>query len=193
MQIKRLPTSTLVPASSNPRRITPEAVDAVADSIRRYGWRQPIVVDENNVVIAGHVRLQAAKKLEHETVPVHIAADLTPQQVDLLRVVDNRSAEESSWDVDLLAKELARLSDEGGEEALESAWSPEELSALLKTDTPDNPPEKRADITDDNQDYWGDGAETRPNTVMLCFEVPADRASEYRNAIDACIAELDAE
>ena len=78
-------------------------------SIGEYGWRQPIVVDEAGVIIAGHTRLLAAQKLGRETVPVHVATGLTPAQVKGLRLMDNRAAEESGWDDSLLVAELDEL------------------------------------------------------------------------------------
>ena len=98
-----------VPYEGNPRVISDAAVEKVALSIGEYGWRQPIVVDEAGVIVAGHTRLLAAKKLGCETVPVHVASGLTPVQVKGLRLMDNRSAEESGWDDSLLVSELDEL------------------------------------------------------------------------------------
>ena len=81
----------------------------MALSIEEYGWRQPIVVDEAGVIIAGHTRLRAAQKLGRETVPVHVAAGLSAAQVKGLRLMDNRSSEESGWDDALLVAELDEL------------------------------------------------------------------------------------
>jgi len=103
------PTDRPVPYAANPRVISDAAVEKVARSIGEYGWRQPIVVDEGGVVIAGHTRLRAAQKLGLETVPVHVATGLTPAQVKGLRLMDNRAAEESGWDDSLLVAELDEL------------------------------------------------------------------------------------
>ena len=86
-----------------------EAIDKVAASIKEFGWRQPIVVDSERVVVAGHVRLLAAKQLGLEKVPVHVATDLTPGQIKAFRLMDNRSHQESGWDMELLGPEIAEL------------------------------------------------------------------------------------
>lgn len=91
-----------VPYAKNPRR-NEAAVAKVTASLREYGFRQPIVVDEAGVVIAGHTRLLAAKALGLETVPVHVAAGLSPAQVRAYRLADNRTAQEAEWDDALLA------------------------------------------------------------------------------------------
>lgn len=96
------------PYAKNPRR-NDGAVAKVAASLREYGWRQPIVVDAEGVVIVGHTRLKAAQSLGHERVPVHIARGLSAKQVRAYRLADNRTAEEADWDIPLLVEELATL------------------------------------------------------------------------------------
>src|ERR1035438_1938245 len=90
---------------SNARKIPQKAIDKVAASIKEFGFRQCIVVDKNAVVICGHTRLLAAKKLGLKEVPVHVADNLTPAQVKAYRLMDNRSHEESDWDLDLRSEE----------------------------------------------------------------------------------------
>lgn len=94
----------------NPRK-NDEAVKYVAESIREFGFKVPIVVDSDNVIIAGHTRYKAAKQLQLETVPCIVADDLTPEQVKAFRLADNKVSEFSEWDMDLLAEELADLFD----------------------------------------------------------------------------------
>src|SRR5207253_1974952 len=106
------PISDIKPYPGNPR-INDGAVELVAASIRTYGFRQPIVVDEAGVIICGHTRYKAALKLGRETVPVHVARDLTPEQVRAYRIADNKSAERAEWDFDLLPIELSALQDAG--------------------------------------------------------------------------------
>jgi len=84
-------------------------VDAVAASIREFGFRQPIVVDEQEVIVVGHTRYKAALKLGLEEVPVHVARGLTPEQVRACRIADNKTADLAAWDLDLLPEELAEL------------------------------------------------------------------------------------
>ena len=110
MLVEQRPLNALKPYEDNPRRIPKSAVDAVAASIRQYGFRQPIVVDADGAVIVGHTRLQAARKLGLESVPVHVA-DLTPAQARAYRLADNRTGEFSAWDDEVLTAELAALAD----------------------------------------------------------------------------------
>jgi hypothetical protein len=93
----------------NARKIPQATVDKVAASIREFGWQQPIVVDTDGVIVAGHVRLLAAKQLGEKQVPVQVAAGLTPGQIKAYRLLDNRSHQESGWDTELLAPEIAEL------------------------------------------------------------------------------------
>lgn len=95
----------VIPYEDNPRH-NDEAVDMVAQSIADFGFRYPILVDANNVIISGHTRLKAAKKLGLPKVPVMVADDLTEDQAKALRLVDNRTSEVATWDFELLQKEL---------------------------------------------------------------------------------------
>src|SRR6516165_10766606 len=108
MQIELRPIATIKPYENNPR-VNDAAVDAVAASIREFGFRQPIVVDEQDVIIVGHTRYKAALKLGLENVPVHVAVGLTPAQAKAYRIADNKSADLSDWNYDLLPIELAEL------------------------------------------------------------------------------------
>jgi DNA modification methylase len=96
------------PYARNPRA-NDHAVAAVAASIREFGFRQPIVVDEHDVIIAGDTRYKAALQLGLKVVPVHVATDLTPAQVKAYRIADNKTAELADWDHDRLVQELAEL------------------------------------------------------------------------------------
>jgi DNA modification methylase len=108
MQIELWPVARLKPYPRNPR-VNDGAVEAVARSIREFGFRQPIVVDETDTIIVGHTRLKAAWKLGLQQVPVHVATGLTEAQVRGLRIADNQSATIAEWDLDLLPIELADL------------------------------------------------------------------------------------
>lgn len=92
----------------NPRK-NDQAVDAVAASIREFGFKVPIIIDQNGVIVAGHTRLKAAKKLGLETVPCIIADDLSPEQIRAFRLADNKTAELAEWDPDLLLQELGSM------------------------------------------------------------------------------------
>src|SRR5207244_12636247 len=91
MYVELRPIDTIRPYENNPR-VNDPAVDAVAASIRQFGFRQPIVVDEQGVIVAGHTRYKAALKLGLETVPVHVAKGITPAQLKAYRIADNQSA-----------------------------------------------------------------------------------------------------
>jgi DNA modification methylase len=108
MQIKSRPIDSIRPYEHNPR-INDAAVDAVAASIRAFGFRQPIVVDSNGVIVVGHTRYKAALKLGLKKVPVHVATGLTATQIKAYRLADNQTASLSQWDHDLLPRELADL------------------------------------------------------------------------------------
>lgn len=108
MNIIEMPVGELIPYENNPRK-NDEAVDKVALSISAFGFKVPIVVDSNNVVVTGHTRLKAAKKLGLSTVPVIMADDLTEEQIRAFRLADNKVAEFSSWDEEKLMKELEEL------------------------------------------------------------------------------------
>lgn len=110
MIVNEVDINDLIPYARNPR-INNQAVDKVAASIQEFGFRQPIVVDELNVIIAGHTRLLAAQKLNLDKVPVHVAENLTDAQIRAYRIADNRVSEDSQWDIDLLKIELSDLPD----------------------------------------------------------------------------------
>lgn len=107
------PIDVLVPYDKNPRIITQAAVDAVARSIKAYSFNEPIIADENGVILAGHNRLKAARQLGLTHVPVLWVDDLTAQKARAYRIADNRTAEFAQWDRPLLDEELKGLIDDG--------------------------------------------------------------------------------
>ena len=110
IRIEYMATDRLIPYVNNPRK-NDKAVDVVAGSIQEFGFKNPIIVDKDNVIVAGHTRLLAARKLELEEVPVIRAEDLTEQQIKAFRLADNKTAEFAEWDMELLALELEGLDD----------------------------------------------------------------------------------
>lgn len=98
----------IIPYEKNPR-INDAAVDAVAQSIKEFGFRVPIVLDKNNVIITGHTRLRSAKSIGLTEVPCIIAENLTPEQVQAYRIADNKTGEIAEWNYDLLPIELRDL------------------------------------------------------------------------------------
>lgn len=140
MKIELWPVDRLKAYEGNPRN-NDEAVESVAASIREYGFRQPIVVDRDGVIVAGHTRFRAAKLLDLATVPVHVAADLTEQQARAYRLADNRTSELATWDFDSLARELQEL--QAGGALAGVGWTNEEIGRMIDSLTPENP--KNAD------------------------------------------------
>ena len=110
MQIIDKKIGEIKPYEKNPRK-NDNAVDAVASSISQFGFKNPIVIDGNNVIICGHTRYKAAKKLGLDVVPCVIADDLTDEQIKAYRLADNKVAELAEWDIDLLEEELDGIFD----------------------------------------------------------------------------------
>ena len=100
----------LIPYEKNPRK-NDEAVKYVAESIKAFGFKVPIVIDKNNVIVAGHTRYKASKKLKLTEVPCIVADDLTDEQIKAYRLADNKVAEKADWDFELLDSELDELFD----------------------------------------------------------------------------------
>lgn len=110
MQVQSIKISEVKPYGKNPRK-NDDGVEAVANSIKEFGWQQPIVVDKDNVIIVGHTRYKAAKKLGMDKVPVVVADSLSPEQVKAYRLADNKTGELTDWDMGLLDDELADIAD----------------------------------------------------------------------------------
>ena len=108
MEVSNIPVKDLIPYERNTKKHDKTQINNVAESIKQYGFVQPIVIDKDNVVVIGHCRLLAAKQLKLKEVPCVCVDDLTDEQVKALRIVDNKS-NESEFDFDILADELAEL------------------------------------------------------------------------------------
>lgn len=128
MQIEDWPIEKVRPYPNNPR-VLRNAAEKVAESIREFGWRQPIVVDDDGVIIIGHGRHAAAKLLKLATVPVHVAAGLPAGKVRALRIADNKTGEFSTWDDQKLVDELAVIMDGLGSVTV-TGFSKAEFAAL---------------------------------------------------------------
>jgi len=135
MLIELRSLTSIRPYEQNPR-INDDAVDALVASIREFGFRQPIVVDVDGVIICGHTRFKAAQRLGLEQVPVHVAQDLTPAQIKAYRIADNQTATLAEWNYDLLPLELADL--QGLDFNLDLlGFDPDELAKILNPDLRD--------------------------------------------------------
>ena len=166
--IQMLRPETLNPYDRNPRITDEDAIAEVADSIKRYGFQQPIVVDESMTVIVGHTRLRAAFKLGLKQVPVIIAKDLTEAEARAYRLADNRTAELTGWDMKELAREVKDLSDIPG-------FDDDELEALRSMEWDNMEP------SSDAQDLPSRDSGFR----TLTFHVPKDHAGQIK---DRCLA-----
>lgn len=108
MNVEERPIESFIEYARNPRKNDP-AVDAVAASLKEFGWQQPIVIDAEGVIVVGHTRFKAAQKLGLQSAPCVVALDLTPQQIKAYRLLDNKVHEKSAWDPELLDLELQDL------------------------------------------------------------------------------------
>ena len=109
MKIEIVDVNTIKPYENNPRKLKDSAIEKVAKSIKEFGFRQPIVVDKEKIIVVGHTRYRASKKLGLTNVPITIADNLTPEQINAYRIADNRTNEEAEWDIELLKSELKDL------------------------------------------------------------------------------------
>jgi DNA modification methylase len=159
MKVELRTTAEVKPYPGNPR-VNDAAIDAVAASIREFGWRVPIVVNADGVVVCGHTRLKAAAKLGLDQVPVHVATDLTSEQVRAYRLADNQSAALSTWDYDLLLIELAGLKEANYDLGL-LGFPPDELAELLHPGVADGL------VDPDDVPAPPDEATTRPDDLWL--------------------------
>jgi DNA modification methylase len=158
MKIELRPIAAVKPYEQNPR-LNDDAVDAVTASLREFGFRQPIVVDTDGVIVCGHTRYKAALKLGLEKVPVHVAKDLSPEQIKAYRIADNQTASLATWDYDLLPIELAELQGMNYDLGL-LGFDPDELAKLLDPTLkdglcdPDDVPEPPDEATTQPGDLW---------------------------------------
>jgi len=158
MQISFRPIADIKPYDKNPRH-NDAAVDSVARSITEFGFRQPIVVDDQGVIVVGHTRWKAARKLGLATVPVHVAEGLTPEQARAYRIADNATGSISTWDFELLPVELTELRDLGLDLSI-LGFGDDELAKLMDAEgnpglcDPDEVPEPPAEPVTKRGDLW---------------------------------------
>ncbi len=163
MKITTMKITDIRPYEKNPR-INDGAVEAVANSIREFGWRSPIVVDQDFVIVCGHTRYKAALSLGLEEVPVHVADNLTPEQIQAYRIADNKTAEIAEWNYELLPLEIKELQEADFDLSL-LGFDTDELDKLLNGAM---------------EDTVADG-ETDPDAVPEAPEEPVSKRGEiYR-------------
>ena len=187
MEIEMRPVGSIKPCENNPR-MNDAGVDAVAASLREFGFRQPVVVDEQDVIIVGHTRYKAALKLGMQTIPVHVARGLTPEQARAYRIADNQTATMSQWDDDRLTAELAAL--QKAEYDLSLTGFPEEDILRLLTEPPaegggdpDEVPEPPAIPVTQPGDVWVLGRHR-----LLCGD--ATKPEDLARVLDGSPADL---
>ena len=187
MQIIEIKTDELIPYANNPRN-NDAAVDAVAASIKEFGWRVPIVIDAGKVIVAGHTRLQAAKKLKMDVVPCIMADDLTEQQIKAYRLADNRVAELAAWDMEKLNIELEALEKIDmtafGFEEFDDTED-EEPEDIIEDDLPEDVPTrtKPGQLWRLGRHYMLCGDSTKPEDVERVMRGGAGRHPADRSAL----------
>ncbi len=158
MKIEQRSPSDVTTYRNNPR-VNDSAVEAVAKSITEFGFRQPVVVDGAGVIVVGHTRWKAAQRLGLETIPVHVAEDLTPEQARAYRLADNQTASLADWDLELLPAELSELKDADFDMSL-LGFSEEELTKFMGDSVsdgladPNEVPEPPDKATTQRGDLW---------------------------------------
>jgi DNA modification methylase len=140
MNVEMIPIESIREYERNPRQIGEDAVAAVSESIKSFGFRNPVLLDANNVLVAGHTRVRAARKLGWKEVPAIRITDLSPEQLRALRISDNKVAELAQWNLELLPIELAELQEAGIDWSL-LGFDQDELLKLLN-------PELKEGLTD---------------------------------------------
>lgn len=159
MNIEMRPLESIRPYPNNPRR-NDGAVEAVARSLREFGFRQPVVVDTDGVIVVGHTRWRAAQQLGLTHLPVHIASDLTPVQARAYRLADNQTAAIAEWDLSLLPGELLELKELDVDLSL-LGWSPDDLQEIMAPQPNDGL------VDEDAVPAPPDAATTRPGDLWI--------------------------
>jgi ParB-like chromosome segregation protein Spo0J len=187
MLVEIRPVTPIRPYENNPWH-NDAAVDAVAASIREFGFRQPIALDEDGVIVVGHTRYKAALKLGLTEVPVHVAVGLTPAQLKAYRLADNQTATLSSWDDDKLPLELIALQEMDYDLSF-TGFSGDELLRLLGSESnagqtgPDDIPEPPDEPVTRPGDLWGLGKHR-----LLCAD--SSKAEDVDRLLDGALIHL---
>lgn len=165
------PIERLVPYEGNVRRHPQSQIDLACDLIQTYGWTVPIVVNCDGLILAGHGRLLAAKRLQMSEVPVIVLSDLTPEQERAYRLADNKLPELAEDDVDLLTAELLDLRGLGIDWST-LGWSDDDVASLLSSDSTEQQNEEKEDESSQEKDW--DEERSQPLAIVL-------KAEEYRD------------
>jgi len=185
MQIIEKKTSELKPYERNPR-INDDAVKYVANSIKEFGWKVPIVIDQDNVIVAGHTRWKAAKRLKMKTVPCIVADDLTEEQIRAFRLADNKTAEFATWDLPMLDLELSGIDldmEEFGFEPLGDVLPKEVVEDDFNIEPPAEPKAKYGDIYILGNHRLMCGDSTKPEDVKCLLGGGQSQHGFYRSSL----------
>jgi site-specific DNA-methyltransferase (adenine-specific) len=147
MDIKMVKIDDIVPYENNPRH-NADAIEPVKESIRQFGFKVPMILDKENVIVAGHTRYEAAKALGMTEVPVIYADDLSEEQVRKFRLVDNKTAEFAEWDFAKLEEELAELDFGDFDFGFDIDFDEAEETEIVEDEPPEPPEEPRAKVGD---------------------------------------------
>ena len=175
MKVQNVKIEKLVPYENNPRN-NDGAVEYVKNSIKQFGFKVPIVIDKDNVIVAGHTRYRAAIELELKEVPVIVADDLTPEQIKAFRLADNKTAEKASWDYTKLGKEIEDLMaiDDLGFDLTDLGFGEFELTAL----TSDFEPEGFDEEDTEGYEETGESLLVRKRVIISYMPEDEDKVKE---------------
>ncbi len=175
MKIELMPLDQVIPYARNPR-INAHAIEKVAASIKEFGFRQPIVTDKDMVIVVGHVRYEAAKRLGLKKLPVHVATELTAEQIKAYRITDNRVGEESEWDKALLQLEITELDDASYATDM-LGFNAEELKEIQAS------LDGLEDGFGDDEDDEIEEADTTARIASYTFPIPREQYLEWMEAM----------
>lgn len=176
MEIITKKIDEVIPYEKNPRK-NDDAVDYVAKSIKEFGFKVPIIIDKENVIVTGHTRLKAAKKLKLKEVPCILADDLTEEQIKAFRLADNKVGEYAEWDFDLLDEELDDILNIDMEEFGFDIEEEEEETEIVEDEVPDVPEEPKAKL--------GDIYQLGNHRLMCGDSTSADYVNKLMNGVKA--------
>ncbi len=187
MKVEMWTLDRVKPYDKNPR-LNDDAVDSVVNSIEQFGFRQPIVVDTDGIIIVGHTRFKAAQKMGLTKVPIHVAKDLSADAIKAYRIADNKTGELAEWDYYLLPIELQQLGDAGYDFGL-LGFDQEELAKLLGSEIqegltdPDDVPEPPDDPITQPGDLWILG-----NHRLLCGD--SSKPEDLQRLLNGAVIDL---
>lgn len=170
MEIRQISVNDIKTYEKNAKKHTGNQIEAIANSIKKFGFRQPLVLDGNNEIIIGHGRYEAAKLLGYADIPCVMADDLTPEQVKALRIADNK-LNESEWDFDLLGEELGDI---GDLDMTDFGFNEAEILELTIDDSPEEIPATPAQVfAPATEEYPTFAPSEAPGAASYVPEIPA--------------------